>query len=189
MTTEEETPSPEDEELVVETETSSPESGVSEVVTGTTATSNIVEVAADAGQFTTLLTLLETTGLSETLATGGPYTVFAPTDEAFSTMQVETLQSLTADPDTLEQVLLYHAVDGRLERRELEGAGSIETLQGGTIDVALDNQSLLLNGNTDADVPGIEASNGVIYAIDRVLIPDNVDLPAVTPGVIATPAP
>ena len=80
-------------------------------------TENIVQTAVTAGQFTTLASLLEKAGLVDTLAGGGPFTVFAPTDAAFAKVPKATLDALAADPAKLKSVLLYHVVSGRPRRR------------------------------------------------------------------------
>jgi uncharacterized surface protein with fasciclin (FAS1) repeats len=80
---------------------------------------NIVETAREAGTFQTLLTAVEAAGLGETLADGGPFTVFAPTDEAFAALPEGTVQGLLADPPALARVLTYHVVPGRITSAEI----------------------------------------------------------------------
>jgi uncharacterized surface protein with fasciclin (FAS1) repeats len=130
---------------------------------------NIVETARKAGSFQTLLTAVEAAGLGETLADGGPFTVFAPTDEAFAALPPETVSGLLADPPTLAQVLTYHILPGRITSTQITHDSKQKTLEGSPIHIAI-NGAITIN---DAHVtqPDLEAENGVIHAIDRVLIP------------------
>jgi uncharacterized surface protein with fasciclin (FAS1) repeats len=130
---------------------------------------NIVETAKEAGSFKTLLTAVDAAGLGETLAGGGPFTVFAPTDEAFAALPQGTLQSLLDDPPALARVLTYHVVPGRITSAEITGDSEQKTVEGSTLEIAV-NGGVTVNDATviKADV---EAENGVIHVIDRVLIP------------------
>ena len=131
---------------------------------------NIVQTAIAAGQFTTLASLLTKAGLADTVATGGPFTVFAPTDAAFAKVPKATLDALAADPAKLKAVLLYHVVSGRVTAADVVKLTSAKTLQGSSVAIKVANGSVLVDGAkvTTADVT---ASNGVIHAIDSVLIP------------------
>jgi uncharacterized surface protein with fasciclin (FAS1) repeats len=130
---------------------------------------NIVETAKEAGSFETLLSAVDAAGLGETLAGGGPFTVFAPTDEAFAALPQGTLQSLLYDPPALARVLTYHVVPGRITSAEITGDSEQKTVEGSTLEIAV-NGGVTVNDATviKADV---EAENGVIHVIDRVLIP------------------
>ena len=131
---------------------------------------NIVETAVAAGDFTTLTSLVEEAGLAETLSGDGPFTVFAPTDEAFAQVPQETLDALAADPDALRAVLLYHVVDGEARASDVAGLTSAETLNGESVALETADGSVKVDDATvvQADV---SASNGVIHVIDTVLIP------------------
>jgi uncharacterized surface protein with fasciclin (FAS1) repeats len=131
---------------------------------------NIVETAVAAGSFNTLASLLEDANLAETLAGTGPFTVFAPTDEAFAKVPQATLDSLAADPEKLRAVLLYHVVEGETRASEVAELSSAETLNGESVDLESAGATVRVNGArvVQADVT---ASNGVIHAIDEVLIP------------------
>jgi uncharacterized surface protein with fasciclin (FAS1) repeats len=131
---------------------------------------NIVETAVAAGNFTTLASLLTEAGLAETLAGGGPFTVFAPTDEAFAAVPQETLDALAADPDLLRSVLLYHVVEGEARASDVASMSSAETLNGDSVSLRANGETVRVNTArvVTADVP---ASNGVIHVIDEVLIP------------------
>jgi len=130
---------------------------------------NIVETAREAGMFQTLLTAVDAAGLGDTLADGGPFTVFAPTDDAFAVLPQEAVQGLLADPRTLTRVLSYHVVPGRITSAQITGDSEQKTVGGGVLRIAL-NGGVRVNDATviQADV---EADNGVIHVIDRVLFP------------------
>jgi len=131
---------------------------------------NIVETAVAAGDFTTLTSLVEKAGLAETLSGEGPFTVFAPTDDAFADVPQETLDSLAADPEALKAVLLYHVVDGEARARDVAELSSAETLNGESVELETTDGRVEVN---DAKVvqADVTASNGVIHVIDEVLIP------------------
>lgn len=130
---------------------------------------NIVEVASDAGSFSTLLAAAQAAGLAETLQSGGPFTVFAPTDEAFAKLPDGTVEALLNDPDTLRSILLYHVVSGKAESGQVVQLSSVETLQGGRL--AVDATDGVKIGGANVVSADIQASNGVIHVIDSVLIP------------------
>ncbi len=133
-------------------------------------TSTIVGTADADGRFTTLITALEAAGLSETLEGEGPFTVFAPTDEAFAALPDGTVEGLLADPEALRNVLLYHVVPGEVPAEQVLGSGNVETVSGRQLDITVDGSSVRVN---DANVVAtdVRASNGIIHVIDSVLIP------------------
>lgn len=131
---------------------------------------NIVETAVAAGQFKTLASLLQQTGLDETLAESGPYTVFAPTDKAFAKVPEKTLNTLASNPDQLKAVLLYHVVDGEAKAADVATMNSVETLNGASLPIKV-NESVVRVGGAKVIQADVMASNGVIHVIDRVLIP------------------
>ena len=133
----------------------------------------IVGTALEAGSFSTLLTAVEAAGLTSTLQGDGPFTVFAPTDAAFNALPDGTLDALLADTDALQSVLLYHVVAGSYSASELEELSSIETLQGQPI--VISQGSVILNGNMVQE-GDIQADNGIIHVIDRVLLPPELDI-------------
>jgi len=128
----------------------------------------IVEIAAADGRFSTLVTALETAALTETLSGEGPFTVFAPVDDAFADVDVDALLS---DTENLSQVLLYHVAAGSLMATDVVSMTEITTVQGGTISVMVDGDSVMLNDTANIILTDIEASNGVIHVIDAVLFP------------------
>lgn len=122
---------------------------------------DILGVATSAGSFTTLAKAIEAAGLTDTLRGKGPFTVFAPTDEAFAKLPKEKLDALLADREKLTAVLKYHVVAGRMTAAELLEKGKAATAQGQSVSVAALDV-------VKADVP---ASNGIIHVIDAVLLP------------------
>jgi len=131
---------------------------------------NIVETAVAAGSFNTLVALVKQAGLADTLAKGGTFTVFAPTDAAFAKVPKKTLSALAADPAKLKAVLLYHVAKGELRAKRVVKRSSIKTLNGASVKVKVRRHSVKVN---DARVlkTNVDASNGVIHVINRVLIP------------------
>lgn len=144
------------------------------------ATANIVETAAAAGTFKTLAAALEAAGLAETVATGGPFTVFAPTDDAFAKLPEGTVEGLLADKEALKNVLLYHVVDGKVSAKDVVTLTSAKTLQGEKVKVSV-GDTVTIN-NAKVIKTDIKASNGIIHVIDTVLIPP----PAPTQSIVET---
>ncbi|MBZ0235953.1 MAG: fasciclin domain-containing protein [Deltaproteobacteria bacterium] len=133
------------------------------------ATKNIIEVASEAGSFKTLLTAVDAAGLTATLAGPGPFTVFAPTDEAFAKVPAKDLEALLADKEALTKVLTYHVVQGAVTAKDVAGIPAAKTLQGG--ELAIDTSSGVKVGGATVVKADIMASNGVIHVIDTVLMP------------------
>ncbi|MCL4871592.1 MAG: fasciclin domain-containing protein [Anaerolineae bacterium] len=132
----------------------------------------IPEIAAAAGSFTTLLAAVEAAGLAETLSGPGPFTVFAPTDEAFAALPAGTVESLLADPaGALTQILLYHVVAGEVMAGDVVSLSTATTVQGEEIAIKVENGNVYLNDTVQVIITDIEASNGVIHVIDAVLLP------------------
>ena len=133
---------------------------------------NIVETAQDAGNFQTLLSAAESAGLVETLTGEGPYTVFAPTDEAFEALPEGTLDELMMEEnqDQLTSILTYHVVPGAIMSADLEDGMEAETVEGSSVTVSIDGDTVMV-GDATVTQPDIEASNGVIHVIDSVLMP------------------
>jgi len=137
---------------------------------------DIVQTAVAAGQFTTLASLLQKAGLVDTLATGGPFTVFAPTDAAFAKVPKATLDALAADPAKLKAVLLYHVVPGRITAADVVKLTSAKTAEGRSLAIKVVNGSVFVDG-AQVTTPDVEATNGVIHVIDSVLIPKEATAP------------
>lgn len=130
---------------------------------------DLVDTAVAAGSFTTLATALQAAGLVDTLKGPGPFTVFAPTDEAFAKLPPGTLDALLNDPSKLQAVLTYHVVPGRVTAADVAGLTSAETVQGAR--VAIDTQAGVRVNDAHVTQTDIQASNGVIHVIDTVLLP------------------
>jgi uncharacterized surface protein with fasciclin (FAS1) repeats len=145
---------------------------------------DIVQTAVGAGQFTTLASLLQQAGLVGTLATGGPFTVFAPTDAAFAKVPKATLDALAADPAKLKAVLLYHVVPGRVTAADVVKLSSAKTAEGRSLGIKVSNGSVFVDG-AQVTTPDVEASNGVIHVIDSVLIPQEA-MPAAPKTIVQT---
>jgi len=133
-------------------------------------TKDIVETAIAAGSFKTLATALGAAGLVETLKGKGPFTVFAPTDEAFAKLPAGTLDKLLADKEQLKQILLYHVVAGDVSAAQASKLSSARTVQGADIRIHAMGGGVMIN---DAKVAtaDVRASNGVIHVIDTVILP------------------
>ncbi|MBZ5534987.1 MAG: fasciclin domain-containing protein [Acidobacteriia bacterium] len=131
---------------------------------------DIVETAVAAGNFTTLAKALEAAGLIETLKSAGPFTVFAPTDEAFTKLPAGTLEGLLNDPAKLKSILLYHVVSGKVMAENVMKLKSAKTVEGSSVKISVQGGKALIN---DANVirADVMASNGVIHVIDSVILP------------------
>ena len=131
---------------------------------------NIVEVAAGAGQFETLLAAATAAGLADTLANDGPFTVFAPTDEAFAALPEGTVEGLLEDPEALSEILLYHVVPGKVLAADVVSLTTATTVQGSDVAISVDGDSVRVDAANVVSTD-IEASNGVIHVIDAVILP------------------
>ena len=131
---------------------------------------NIVQTAQAAGNFKTLTKLVTKAGLAATLSRPGPYTVFAPTDAAFKKVPKSTLKSLPKNKAKLRAMLLYHVVAGKVPSSEVVMMKSVKTVNGKSVRIRTSNGSVYVN-NARVTKPDVNASNGVIHVINRVLIP------------------
>jgi len=131
---------------------------------------DIVQTAIDAGSFNTLVTAVQTADLVETLSGEGPFTVFAPTDDAFAAVPEETLNALLANKTELTKVLTYHVASGKYMSEDVVSMGNITSLEGNMLDVEVTNEGVFVGGAKVIQTD-IECSNGVIHVIDTVLIP------------------
>jgi uncharacterized surface protein with fasciclin (FAS1) repeats len=127
----------------------------------------ILQVLADAGQFTQLLAAIDAAGLTETLSGPGPFTMFAPTDEAFG----QLAEPLPTEPEALQAVLLYHVVEDNLSAFELMGLGSVVTAQGAELIISVDAGQIVLNGASTVTITNVLGSNGVVHVVNAVLAP------------------
>jgi uncharacterized surface protein with fasciclin (FAS1) repeats len=134
------------------------------------ANKNIVEVATEAGSFKTLLTALKAAGLEDTLSGAGPFTVFAPTDEAFAKLPSGTLDALLKDIPKLKSILLYHVVAGKVSSSQVVKLSEAKSVEGSEIQITSGPSGVMVDGAKviKADV---EASNGLIHVVDSVILP------------------
>jgi uncharacterized surface protein with fasciclin (FAS1) repeats len=136
---------------------------------------DIVDTAMTAGTFTTLVTAVTAAGLDTALKSPGPFTVFAPSDEAFSKLPSGTVESLLQDLITLRKILEYHVVSGKVLAADVVKLDKATTVEGSDVKIDASSGSVKINDATVV-TPDIEADNGVIHVIDSVLLPDSVSL-------------
>lgn len=140
---------------------------------------DIVDIAIADGRFTTLVSAVQAAGLVDTLKGEGPFTVFAPTDDAFAKLPEGTVDGLLADIPALTNVLLYHVLAGNVKAADVVGLNgqSVDTaLEGAQLAIKADDMGVFLNENVKVVVTDIEASNGVIHVVDTVLLPPSDDM-------------
>jgi uncharacterized surface protein with fasciclin (FAS1) repeats len=131
---------------------------------------DIVDTAVSAGSFTTLVKAVQAAGLVETLKGPGPFTVFAPTDEAFAKLPAGTLESLLQDKAKLTAVLTYHVVPGKVMAADVVKVTSAKNVQGSSIKVTATGGKVMVD-NANVIKTDIATSNGVIHVIDSVILP------------------
>jgi uncharacterized surface protein with fasciclin (FAS1) repeats len=129
-----------------------------------------VDTAVAAGQFKTLAAALQAAGLVDTLKSAGPFTVFAPTDDAFAKLPPGTVDALLKDPAKLKQILLYHVVSGEVLAKDVVKLKSAKTAEGASLTIKADKTGVKVDG-ANVTTTDILASNGVIHIIDAVIIP------------------
>jgi len=130
---------------------------------------NIVETAVEAGSFETLVAAVKAAGLADVLSGDGPFTVFAPADDAFAKVPKDMLNATMADKNKLADILKYHVVSGKMMAKDVAGEKELRTLQGGSLKVDVSDGVKINSAKVvKAD---IECSNGVIHVIDSVLMP------------------
>jgi uncharacterized surface protein with fasciclin (FAS1) repeats len=131
----------------------------------------LVETAVADGRFTTLVAALQAAKLDGALSGPGPFTVFAPTDDAFKNLPPGTVASLLKEPEgQLKQILLYHVVDGKVMAADVVKLTSAKTLQGSNVNITVTNGVVKINDAT-VKITDIQTKNGVIHVIDKVLLP------------------
>lgn len=131
---------------------------------------DIVDTAVAAGNFTTLVKAVEVAGLVEALKGEGPFTVFAPNDEAFAKIPEETLNALLEDVEKLKAILLYHVVSGKVLAKDVKDGLSVDTLLGKPVNFSVKDDVVKINDATII-ATDILAKNGVIHVIDTVILP------------------
>lgn len=145
----------------------------SQAATGTSAMADkdIVDTAVSAGNFTTLVTALKAANLADTLKGSGPFTVFAPTDDAFKALPAGTLDALIKDVPKLTEILKYHVVSGNVAAADVVKLTKAPTLAGKDVSIEVKGSDVILNGKVKVIKTDIKTKNGVIHVIDAVLIP------------------
>jgi uncharacterized surface protein with fasciclin (FAS1) repeats len=134
------------------------------------AAADIVDTAVAAGDFKTLVAAVKAAGLVDTLKGAGPFTVFAPTDEAFAKLPAGTVDALLKDPEKLKNILLYHVVSGKVMAVDVMKMKSAKTMEGGTVKIHEMGGKVMVN-NATVSKTDIICDNGVIHVIDTVLMP------------------
>lgn len=160
------------------TDPNAPDPTTDPSTTGLTGAETIAEVAANDGSLSMFNTAIEAAGLTDALNEPGPYTVFAPSDEAFASLPPDTLQQLLLpeNRDQLQQILAYHVVPGELPAEQLQ-SGSVDTLAGSPLMVAVDPQAQNVTvNNAMVTQPNLQASNGVVHVVDQVILPPSASL-------------
>jgi transforming growth factor-beta-induced protein len=138
------------------------------------ASADIVDTAVANGSFTTLVAAVQAAGLVDTLKGEGPFTVFAPTDEAFAKLPAGTLEQLLANPEELKNILLYHVVPGKVMAADvltMNGQSADTALEGKQIGITIDGDKVMLNDSANVVATDVAASNGIIHVIDSVILP------------------
>ncbi|MUG94254.1 fasciclin domain-containing protein [Scytonema sp. UIC 10036] len=131
---------------------------------------DIVDTAVNAGSFNTLVAAVKAANLVDTLKGAGPFTVFAPTDEAFAKLPEGTVDGLLQDIPKLTQILTYHVVPGKVTASEVVNLTSATTVEGSSVKIDASNGGVKVNDAT-VTTPDVAADNGVIHVIDKVLLP------------------
>jgi uncharacterized surface protein with fasciclin (FAS1) repeats len=142
----------------------------------TTPPGDIVAVASAAGSFGTLVAAVTAAGLVDTLQGEGPFTVFAPADEAFAALPAGLVDALLKEENkpALVSVLTYHVIPGTVHAKDVT-SGDVKTVEGSTIAVEA-GEKVVLNGSATVTTADVMASNGVIHVIDAVIVPPSVDV-------------
>ncbi len=141
-----------------------------------TTAENVVDLIDDNPSLRTLASVIDEADLNDTLEKGGPYTIFAPSDQAFAAIPAATRERLLRDENRqqLRQILTYHVVPGNLTANQLQ-SGQVQTQAGNAVNVQVDGQQVRVN---DARViqPDLQAANGVVHIVDRIILPPNLNL-------------
>jgi uncharacterized surface protein with fasciclin (FAS1) repeats len=130
---------------------------------------DIIDTATSAGSFNTLVTAIDAAGLTDTLRSKGPFTVFAPTDEAFAKLPAGTVEALLKDKEKLTKILTYHVVAGQVMSKDVK-PGKVKTVEGNLLNITKGSTGIKVD-SANVVTPDVQASNGVIHVIDTVVIP------------------
>lgn len=131
---------------------------------------SIIEEAEEAGDFSILLSAIEDAGLTTTLQFLGPFTVFAPSDDAFNELGLNVVEGLS--DEQLTDVLTHHVLSGEIASGDLQPEQTVSALNGGDLFVTVENEEVTVNASTNVFLPDVNAENGIIHAVDQVLLPD-----------------
>jgi uncharacterized surface protein with fasciclin (FAS1) repeats len=137
---------------------------------------DLVAVATEAGSFGTLLAAATAAGLVETLQSAGPFTVFAPTDEAFASLPEGLVKALLMpeNKDALVKILTYHVLASAVHAADVK-SGDVETVEGSKLSIEVGDK-VVLNGSVHVTATDVQATNGIIHVIDAVLVPKDVNV-------------
>jgi uncharacterized surface protein with fasciclin (FAS1) repeats len=133
---------------------------------------DIVDTAVKAGSFNTLVAAVQAAGLAETLKGEGPFTVFAPTDDAFAKLPAGTVEDLLKpeNKDKLAAILTYHVVSGKVMAKDVMTMKEAKTVNGESVTISMETDTVMID-NAKVVTPDIECSNGIIHVIDTVIMP------------------
>ena len=131
---------------------------------------NIVETAVEDGRFTMLVEALKAAGLTDDLKGTGPFTVFAPTDDAFKSLPAGTVENLLKDVPNLKAVLTYHVVPGKVSAADVAKMNEARTSEGKSVNIKKSEGRIMIN-DAHVVISDVQATNGIIHVIDRVLMP------------------
>lgn len=143
-----------------------------EATTMETGNPNIVELASNTPSLSTLVQAIQAADLAGALQEGGPYTVFAPSNEAFAALPAGTLENLLKpeNKQQLRDILTYHVTEGKVMASDLSNDMSVGTLNGKELKVMLEGNNVMIN-EANVTMPNVEASNGVVHVVDKVMLP------------------
>jgi len=130
---------------------------------------DIVDIAVNTAGFSTLVAAVKAANLVETLKTAGPFTVFAPNDAAFAKLPPGTVETLVQNPPQLARVLTYHVVSGKLTKADLSQVDAVESVEGSPIAINCNDETFEVK-NATAIAADIDADNGIIHVIDKVIL-------------------
>jgi len=147
-----------------------PETSASQPTMAAETSQDIVDLAVADGRFTTLVAAVEAAGLVETLQSDGPFTVFAPTDDAFAQLPEGTVEALLEDIPALTDILLYHVVPGQVPAADVVHLDSADTVLGQPLTISVTDGQVMINDSMVV-ITDIPASNGLIHVVDTVLMP------------------
>ena len=136
---------------------------------------SIADIVAGDPQFSTLLQALSAAGLAEELSSGGPYTVLAPTNDAFSALSSDELDSLLSNPQELADILQNHVISGEYDSSQLAGFPAALTLTGEELSIQSDGSGGFTIGGASVESADVQATNGLIHVIDTVILPSSMD--------------